>query len=855
MKTIRLSHLIVSVIVLFGAMLLLTVSIVFWMPTYSVKALPAEIEAIVTRTAEITGAKGAEDVWLGELRAGRISLKDFTRTSFTGTAYLLKGGEDDSFAADLSYALYGNADQSAAINEMLREHSRIFVMESLLYSLNTEYAPDFSLEKDQNGTRVISVTLEKPIQDEDGLAFGVRRSGGLISISGTDARTDFYIDGNLRAGQLELSEQQGEMQKFSLLWDTRRETSGTHAVQVLLRTSDGRGTILTGGDVQIPEFFTLINDGVQLGSLPNDRKEVWYALDAADRNAYVNFVDCSGDLAVSLYNMNGEIIGSNDLPGIQIETLRGKKQDLIEVDTADPYLDPYENIFYVRVERGASSTTPDKITYLMIQSKEVAVDSAGTFYAVVSDVGMVPTPYPKEAIPEEVMAATVELKDFNHNPVSIERSDLTFLPINGCLSSLNFFGPTQEEKLDIYPVFSSDNPAYAYVFDGSFNEMRAELRTYEGYAAQVEIVSESSSGSVPAPVEQIPIMPSRNVVRIRITDFDGIVHEYPLYILAGADLEGYDISTLNQFPESYRSGLWLIHNLMPTYQLVPYYTGIRWPDLMEAQDYKDRSLVSDVYDSAWVKDGSPVYDGSSWRSAKTEVIAYFLDPRNFFDPITIFQFEKLSFDANIHTIDGVRSMIKGSFMESGETDFGQILLQAGTEANISPYFLASRIIQEMGRQGQSLLASGTLPDYEGIYNFYNIGSTPNPDVENGALINGAKYAMWGSDASGKVITAEEAELLLPWTSPDLAIRGGAHWIARSYIDIGQDTLYFQKFDVLANEDGLFKHQYAQNVQMAYSEGVRYYRAYLSQNMIAEPFLFMIPVYEDMPDSYGSLPGD
>jgi hypothetical protein len=114
--------------------------------------------------------------------------------------------------------------------------------------------------------------------------------------------------------------------------------------------------------------------------------------------------------------------------------------------------------------------------------------------------------------------------------------------------------------------------------------------------------------------------------------------------------------------------------------------------------------------------------------------------------------------------------------------------------------------------------------------------------------------MWGSDAAGKVLTEEEKAILLPWTSQDLAIRGGALWIASSYVDIGQNTLYFQKFDVINNEDGLYMHQYAQNIAMAYSESSRYYLAYQSQNMLQSPFVFSIPIYSDMPPHTGHSDG-
>ena len=51
----------------------------------------------------------------------------------------------------------------------------------------------------------------------------------------------------------------------------------------------------------------------------------------------------------------------------------------------------------------------------------------------------------------------------------------------------------------------------------------------------------------------------------------------------------------------------------------------------------------------------------------------------------------------------------------------------------------------------------------------------------------------------------------------------------------------------------YNHQYAQNIMMAYSEGMRYYRSYASIGMTDAGFEFVIPVYNFMPDTYGSLP--
>ena len=230
-----------------------------------------------------------------------------------------------------------------------------------------------------------------------------------------------------------------------------------------------------------------------------------------------------------------------------------------------------------------------------------------------------------------------------------------------------------------------------------------------------------------------------------------------------------------------------------------------------------------------------------------------MDPRNFFTPEKIFAFELLGFDPGVHTVDGVREIIRGSFMaDSDEYDYAQIIYDAGKNAGVSPYFLASRIIQEMGYNGESALCRGDLTGFEGYYNYYNIGAYATTEP-GGAVVNGAKYAQWGRDWEGQEITDTEAKYLLPWTSVEKAIAGGAIWIATGYIDKGQNTLYFQKFDVLDDGTEKYNHQYAQNIQMAYSEGMRYYRSYEAIGMTDAGFEFIIPVYENMPEEYGSLP--
>ena len=67
----------------------------------------------------------------------------------------------------------------------------------------------------------------------------------------------------------------------------------------------------------------------------------------------------------------------------------------------------------------------------------------------------------------------------------------------------------------------------------------------------------------------------------------------------------------------------------------------------------------------------------------------------------------------------------------------------------------------------------------------------------GAIINGLKYARDGNGAS----EATKTKYLIPWNTKERAITGGAIFIGSSYINIGQDTIYLQKFHVVDNRGG------------------------------------------------------
>ena len=105
------------------------------------------------------------------------------------------------------------------------------------------------------------------------------------------------------------------------------------------------------------------------------------------------------------------------------------------------------------------------------------------------------------------------------------------------------------------------------------------------------------------------------------------------------------------------------------------------------------------------------------------------------------------------------------------------------------------------------------------------------------MINGLKFASTGTT------------YMRPWNNQYKAIVGGAQYIAENYISKGQNTIYLERFNVTPKNT--YDHQYMTNVVAAYSEAIKNYTAY--STIMDKPFVFYIPVYNNMPDSYGSLP--
>lgn len=319
-----------------------------------------------------------------------------------------------------------------------------------------------------------------------------------------------------------------------------------------------------------------------------------------------------------------------------------------------------------------------------------------------------------------------------------------------------------------------------------------------------------------------------------------------------ADFEEYLDS--QGFPDSYKDGLRQLHAQYPNWVFVADHNGKDWSDVLENQNVIGRSLTYGSAKSSWKSVADGCYDWESgkytqldsggWVQASSALVEYALDPRNFLNADNIFMFENLSFDGSLQDESGLESMVSGTFMDNSSHDLSYDgrnytyitgLLLAGQESGVSPYHLASRILQEQGYDGHGSSISGTQSGYLGYYNYYNIGAYARGGLT--AVQNGLEYASY-----------PDSSTLRPWNTRMKSIIGGAIYLGKSYINRGQNTLYYEKFDMTGRG-----HQYMTNVLAPRSESVKSAQGYSDSHKNNIAFIFRIPVYENMPENVCEIP--
>lgn len=317
---------------------------------------------------------------------------------------------------------------------------------------------------------------------------------------------------------------------------------------------------------------------------------------------------------------------------------------------------------------------------------------------------------------------------------------------------------------------------------------------------------------------------------------------------------------LKDFPESYHDALIILHAQYPNWIFQADKINITFNEAIALESVYPRKVVMDREAISWSSMGKEWYEwstdtfattDSNYKGASREVIAYYMDPRNFLNANNIFIFMKQNYDAAYPNIEGVRKIIAGrklfeNYTDPNDTayggDFAAVIMEAGKQSGVNPYILASTLVQEQGSNG-NVLANGY--NYEGtiVYNFFNIGASGKTAEK--IIENGASYAYKQG-----------------WTTRSAAIIGGAKFYANYYVYrsnnyipanpyYNQDTYYYKNFNIL--DVKAINHQYAQNIVDA--AGSTSILSVLYTTDYNSPLVFRIPVYanDSLPKEKTVLP--
>ncbi len=315
------------------------------------------------------------------------------------------------------------------------------------------------------------------------------------------------------------------------------------------------------------------------------------------------------------------------------------------------------------------------------------------------------------------------------------------------------------------------------------------------------------------------------------------------------------------FPASYKPYIEELKKQHPNWEFKALYTNLDWNYVIGKENVYGKNLVPKSYSDNWKNTKKGEYNveiDAGWVDSSKQAVEYAMDPRNFLNDVRVFQFEELSYNSNTNTASNIEKILYGTEFYNKIVEYktstgknvvmnkkySDLILTAAKTSDVSGFHLASRIKQEVGPFLSHSSISGTVKDYEGLYNFYNIGATSSSETM-GAIKNGLQFAKDGKGAS----SATKSKYLIPWNTKEKAITGGAIFIGSSYINLGQNTIYLQKFHIVDNsgDNSLFWHQYMTNVLAPYSESKLIYNGYSNSKMLNSSNSFIVPIYENLPE--------
>jgi beta-N-acetylglucosaminidase len=260
------------------------------------------------------------------------------------------------------------------------------------------------------------------------------------------------------------------------------------------------------------------------------------------------------------------------------------------------------------------------------------------------------------------------------------------------------------------------------------------------------------------------------------------------------------------------------------------------------------------------------FDAGGWYAANRETLLFTMDPRNWLNEKYIFMFEKLGEVVDAPAEKRLRKMY------SHNPDLLNMIpdiISASRAHGVSPVFVGTRILTEVqtkdanGNYTITPNAKGTLKisweDYKNLklkvpydrnyYNVFNIGAYHGESPQTNSIY----YAMGlGTNAQ------EQKTYGLPWDSQYKAIYGGLTFIKEAYLDVGQNTNYYMKYNLRHSKGDLPNkvwHQYMSNAFAPATEGSVQYEANRDAGTLDEAFTFLIPVFQNMDNYAYTNPGN
>lgn len=214
------------------------------------------------------------------------------------------------------------------------------------------------------------------------------------------------------------------------------------------------------------------------------------------------------------------------------------------------------------------------------------------------------------------------------------------------------------------------------------------------------------------------------------------------------------------FPESYKQKLRELHAKYPNWEFKAHQTGLSWQEVVREESKLGRNLVYTTSKDSWKSRDAAAYnastntwkgfDTSSWVAANSDIIGYYMDPRNFLDSRYIFQFQTQGYDPASQNAEGVRMLAANTFLiDSGATVVGRqtaVSNQSSSAENTAPQ--ATKVASASGKSPGAVLwaAPGTPHDSESVL----VGEAPlsEPEQLSRAAASASKPAVVTRGESG-----------------------------------------------------------------------------------------------------------